>query len=92
MTHRAACLQQDQQIDTFRLLGTDNRVVVPVNSPIRIIVTVLKIYDLKYRTKMELKVSLVVVVVAAAAAAAVAAAEKQSKSQSWFHWTRWFQF
>jgi len=31
--------QEDQQIDTFRLLDTDNRVVLPINSPIRIIVT-----------------------------------------------------
>jgi len=31
--------QVDQQIDTFRLLDTDNRVVLPINSPIRIIVT-----------------------------------------------------
>jgi heme/copper-type cytochrome/quinol oxidase subunit 2 len=30
--------QEDQQIDTFRLLDTDNRVVLPINSPIRIIV------------------------------------------------------
>nr|AIY61700.1 cytochrome c oxidase subunit 2 [Promirotermes redundans]QOE88766.1 cytochrome c oxidase subunit II [Promirotermes sp. Pmx449]URH16595.1 cytochrome c oxidase subunit II [Promirotermes redundans] len=31
--------QEDQQIDTFRLLDTDNRVVLPMNSPIRMIVT-----------------------------------------------------
>jgi heme/copper-type cytochrome/quinol oxidase subunit 2 len=31
--------QEDQQVDTFRLLGTENRVVLPINSPIRIIVT-----------------------------------------------------
>nr|WMY24302.1 cytochrome c oxidase subunit II [Nasutitermitinae sp.] len=31
--------QDDQPIDTFRLLDTDNRVVLPMNSPIRIIVT-----------------------------------------------------
>ena len=31
--------QEDQQIDTFRLLDTDNRVVLLINSPIRIIVT-----------------------------------------------------
>jgi cytochrome c oxidase subunit 2 len=31
--------QEDLQIDTFRLLDTDNRVVLPINSPIRIIVT-----------------------------------------------------
>jgi cytochrome c oxidase subunit 2 len=31
--------QEDQLIDTFRLLDTDNRVVLPINSPIRIIVT-----------------------------------------------------
>nr|ABF73322.1 cytochrome oxidase subunit II [Nasutitermes nigriceps] len=31
--------QEDQPIDTFRLLDTDNRVVLPMNSPIRIIVT-----------------------------------------------------
>jgi len=31
--------QEDQQINTFRLLDTDNRVVLPINSPIRIIVT-----------------------------------------------------
>nr|QZK21664.1 cytochrome c oxidase subunit II [Amitermes sp. QLD_001]QZK21703.1 cytochrome c oxidase subunit II [Amitermes sp. QLD_009] len=31
--------QDDQQIDTFRLLDTDNRIVLPMNSPIRLIVT-----------------------------------------------------
>jgi hypothetical protein len=31
--------QEDQQINTFRLLDTDNWVVLPINSPIRIIVT-----------------------------------------------------
>nr|AQP29034.1 cytochrome c oxidase subunit 2 [Cubitermes nr. fulvus BDIT069] len=31
--------QEDQQMDTFRLLDTDNRVVLPMNSPIRMIVT-----------------------------------------------------
>ena len=31
--------QEDQQINTFRILDTDNRVVLPVNSPVRIIVT-----------------------------------------------------
>jgi cytochrome c oxidase subunit 2 len=31
--------QEDQQTDTFRLLDIDNRVVLPINSPIRIIVT-----------------------------------------------------
>nr|YP_010341415.1 cytochrome c oxidase subunit II [Nasutitermes tiantongensis]UOA64020.1 cytochrome c oxidase subunit 2 [Nasutitermes tiantongensis] len=31
--------QEDQSIDTFRLLDTDNRVVLPMNSPIRMIVT-----------------------------------------------------
>jgi len=31
--------QEDLQTDTFRLLDTDNRVVLPINSPIRIIVT-----------------------------------------------------
>nr|QZK21339.1 cytochrome c oxidase subunit II [Amitermes sp. ANIC 0073] len=31
--------QDDQQIDTFRLLDTDNRIVLPMNSPIRMIVT-----------------------------------------------------
>nr|QNU09908.1 cytochrome c oxidase subunit II [Nasutitermes gaigei] len=31
--------QDDQPIDAFRLLDTDNRVVLPMNSPIRIIVT-----------------------------------------------------
>nr|AQP28313.1 cytochrome c oxidase subunit 2 [Bulbitermes sp. A TB-2017] len=31
--------QEDQPINTFRLLDTDNRVVLPMNSPIRIIVT-----------------------------------------------------
>jgi len=33
-------LQQDQQNNTFRLLDTGNRVVPPINSPVRIIVTV----------------------------------------------------
>nr|YP_009351523.1 cytochrome c oxidase subunit II [Furculitermes longilabius]AQP29823.1 cytochrome c oxidase subunit 2 [Furculitermes longilabius] len=31
--------QEDQLVDTFRLLDTDNRVVLPMNSPIRMIVT-----------------------------------------------------
>nr|YP_009350600.1 cytochrome c oxidase subunit II [Araujotermes parvellus]AQP27450.1 cytochrome c oxidase subunit 2 [Araujotermes parvellus] len=31
--------QDDQSINTFRLLDTDNRVVLPMNSPIRMIVT-----------------------------------------------------
>lgn len=31
--------QEDQQTNTFRLLDTDNRIVLPINSPIRIIVT-----------------------------------------------------
>nr|AQP29936.1 cytochrome c oxidase subunit 2 [Diversitermes sp. A TB-2017] len=31
--------QEDQPINAFRLLDTDNRVVLPMNSPIRIIVT-----------------------------------------------------
>nr|AAY60824.1 cytochrome oxidase subunit II [Dicuspiditermes nemorosus] len=31
--------QEDQQINTFRLLDTDNRIVLPMNSPIRLIVT-----------------------------------------------------
>nr|QOE88755.1 cytochrome c oxidase subunit II [Globitermes sulphureus] len=31
--------QEDQQTDTFRLLDTDNRTVLPMNSPIRLIVT-----------------------------------------------------
>nr|AQP27259.1 cytochrome c oxidase subunit 2 [Astalotermes sp. BDIT120] len=31
--------QEDSQADTFRLLDTDNRVVLPMNSPIRMIVT-----------------------------------------------------
>nr|QZK21885.1 cytochrome c oxidase subunit II [Amitermes sp. QLD_074] len=31
--------QEDQQTDTFRLLDTDNRIVLPMNSPIRLIVT-----------------------------------------------------
>nr|QZK21508.1 cytochrome c oxidase subunit II [Amitermes sp. ANIC 0599] len=31
--------QDDQQINTFRLLDTDNRIVLPMNSPIRMIVT-----------------------------------------------------
>nr|URH16582.1 cytochrome c oxidase subunit II [Pericapritermes sp. 4 SH-2021a] len=30
---------EDQKIDTFRLLDTDNRIVLPMNSPIRMIVT-----------------------------------------------------
>nr|WMY23964.1 cytochrome c oxidase subunit II [Mimeutermes sorex]WMY23990.1 cytochrome c oxidase subunit II [Mimeutermes giffardii] len=30
---------EDQQADTFRLLDTDNRIVLPMNSPIRMIVT-----------------------------------------------------
>nr|AIY61856.1 cytochrome c oxidase subunit 2 [Pericapritermes nigerianus] len=30
---------EDQQTDTFRLLDTDNRIVLPMNSPIRMIVT-----------------------------------------------------
>lgn len=32
-------MTQEQQPDTFRLLDTDNRIVLPINSPIRIIVT-----------------------------------------------------
>nr|AQP28068.1 cytochrome c oxidase subunit 2 [Macrotermes sp. B TB-2017] len=32
-------MTQDQQLDTFRLLDTDNRIVLPMNSPIRMIVT-----------------------------------------------------
>nr|AQP30446.1 cytochrome c oxidase subunit 2 [Microtermes sp. BDIT051] len=32
-------MAQDQQADTFRLLDTDNRIVLPTNSPIRVIVT-----------------------------------------------------
>nr|AQP30103.1 cytochrome c oxidase subunit 2 [Microtermes sp. A TB-2017] len=32
-------MAQDQQTDTFRLLDTDNRIVLPTNSPIRMIVT-----------------------------------------------------
>nr|YP_009351055.1 cytochrome c oxidase subunit II [Anhangatermes macarthuri]AQP28467.1 cytochrome c oxidase subunit 2 [Anhangatermes macarthuri] len=32
-------MQEDQPINTFRLLDTDNRVVLPMNSPIRMIVT-----------------------------------------------------
>nr|WMY24224.1 cytochrome c oxidase subunit II [Microtermes sp. F MLW-2023a] len=32
-------MTQDQQADTFRLLDTDNRIVLPTNSPIRVIVT-----------------------------------------------------
>nr|URH16621.1 cytochrome c oxidase subunit II [Neocapritermes utiariti] len=31
--------QEDSQKDTFRLLDTDNRIVLPMNSPIRLIVT-----------------------------------------------------
>jgi heme/copper-type cytochrome/quinol oxidase subunit 2 len=31
--------QEDSQDNTFRLLDTDNRVVLPINSPIRLIVT-----------------------------------------------------
>nr|YP_009115113.1 cytochrome c oxidase subunit II [Neocapritermes taracua]AIZ68299.1 cytochrome c oxidase subunit 2 [Neocapritermes taracua]AQP28094.1 cytochrome c oxidase subunit 2 [Neocapritermes taracua] len=31
--------QEDSQADTFRLLDTDNRIVLPMNSPIRMIVT-----------------------------------------------------
>jgi len=31
--------QDDLQTGIFRLLDTDNRVVLPINSPIRIIVT-----------------------------------------------------
>nr|WNL53867.1 cytochrome c oxidase subunit II [Capritermes capricornis] len=31
--------QEDQQVDTFRLLDTDNRIVLPMNSPVRLIVT-----------------------------------------------------
>nr|YP_009351172.1 cytochrome c oxidase subunit II [Embiratermes brevinasus]AQP28776.1 cytochrome c oxidase subunit 2 [Embiratermes brevinasus] len=31
--------QEDHQINTFRLLDTDNRIVLPMNSPIRMIVT-----------------------------------------------------
>nr|AIY61830.1 cytochrome c oxidase subunit 2 [Leptomyxotermes doriae]URH16543.1 cytochrome c oxidase subunit II [Leptomyxotermes doriae] len=31
--------QEDQSMNTFRLLDTDNRVVLPMNSPIRMIVT-----------------------------------------------------
>jgi len=31
--------QEDHQINTFRLLDTDNRIVLLINSPIRIIVT-----------------------------------------------------
>nr|YP_009350743.1 cytochrome c oxidase subunit II [Ophiotermes mirandus]AQP27682.1 cytochrome c oxidase subunit 2 [Ophiotermes mirandus] len=31
--------QEDQLIDTFRLLDADNRVVLPMNSPVRMIVT-----------------------------------------------------
>nr|YP_009351536.1 cytochrome c oxidase subunit II [Humutermes krishnai]AQP29836.1 cytochrome c oxidase subunit 2 [Humutermes krishnai] len=31
--------QEDSNLDTFRLLDTDNRVVLPMNSPIRMIVT-----------------------------------------------------
>nr|AQP28250.1 cytochrome c oxidase subunit 2 [Microtermes sp. BDIT8-M2B] len=32
-------MTQDQQTDSFRLLDTDNRIVLPTNSPIRVIVT-----------------------------------------------------
>ena len=32
-------VQQDQQTKIFRLLDTDNRISLPINSPIRIIVT-----------------------------------------------------
>nr|WNL53889.1 cytochrome c oxidase subunit II [Microtermes mariae] len=32
-------MAQDQQSNTFRLLDTDNRIVLPTNSPIRVIVT-----------------------------------------------------
>nr|URH16634.1 cytochrome c oxidase subunit II [Amitermes californicus] len=31
--------QEDQQMNTFRLLDTDNRIVLPMSSPIRMIVT-----------------------------------------------------
>nr|YP_009351042.1 cytochrome c oxidase subunit II [Spinitermes trispinosus]AQP28391.1 cytochrome c oxidase subunit 2 [Spinitermes sp. A TB-2017]AQP28430.1 cytochrome c oxidase subunit 2 [Spinitermes trispinosus]ATE51024.1 cytochrome oxidase subunit II [Spinitermes trispinosus] len=31
--------QDDSQADTFRLLDTDNRIVLPMNSPVRLIVT-----------------------------------------------------
>nr|QXT44377.1 cytochrome c oxidase subunit 2 [Apicotermes arquieri]QXT44494.1 cytochrome c oxidase subunit 2 [Apicotermes arquieri] len=31
--------QEDSQMNTFRLLDTDNRIVLPMNSPIRMIVT-----------------------------------------------------
>nr|AQP28263.1 cytochrome c oxidase subunit 2 [Anoplotermes group sp. Q TB-2017] len=31
--------QEDMQVNTFRLLDTDNRVVLPMNSPIRMIIT-----------------------------------------------------
>nr|YP_009379219.1 cytochrome c oxidase subunit II [Labiotermes labralis]AIY62038.1 cytochrome c oxidase subunit 2 [Labiotermes labralis]ARQ29919.1 cytochrome c oxidase subunit 2 [Labiotermes labralis]ATE51046.1 cytochrome oxidase subunit II [Labiotermes labralis]URH16530.1 cytochrome c oxidase subunit II [Labiotermes labralis] len=31
--------QEDHQMNTFRLLDTDNRIVLPMNSPIRMIVT-----------------------------------------------------
>lgn len=31
--------QEDYQTNTFRLLDTDNRIVLPINSPIRLIVT-----------------------------------------------------
>nr|WNL53980.1 cytochrome c oxidase subunit II [Microcerotermes sp. 1 MLW-2023a] len=31
--------QEDQLVNTFRLLDTDNRIVLPMNSPIRMIVT-----------------------------------------------------
>nr|YP_009350860.1 cytochrome c oxidase subunit II [Pseudacanthotermes militaris]AQP27964.1 cytochrome c oxidase subunit 2 [Pseudacanthotermes militaris] len=32
-------MTQDQQVNTFRLLDTDNRIVLPMNSPTRVIVT-----------------------------------------------------
>nr|BCT23706.1 cytochrome c oxidase subunit II [Odontotermes formosanus] len=32
-------MTQEQQMDTFRLLDTDNRIVLPMNSPTRMIVT-----------------------------------------------------
>nr|WNL53772.1 cytochrome c oxidase subunit II [Microtermes sp. B MLW-2023a] len=32
-------MTQDQQMDTFRLLDTDNRIVLPTNAPTRVIVT-----------------------------------------------------
>ena len=37
--HSYIVQQEDQPIDTFQLLDTDNWVVLPTNSPIRIIVT-----------------------------------------------------